>query len=238
MVGRGNPVKPVGLIASAFRPSDDATTFEFLVPSNFMAVTTLRKMAEILTAVNGQPEMAAECTALAAEVEQALQQYAVVDHPEFGKIYAYEVDGFGSHQLMDDANVPSLLALGYLDPARFDDPIYLNTRKFVWSENNPYFKRGKAGEGIGGPHMGVESVWPMSILMKAFTAQDDDEIRACLTQILRTDAGTGFIHESFQKDDADDFTRPWFAWANTLFGELVLKLVNDGKLELLNSLPQ
>ena len=238
VVGQGNPVNPVGLIASAFRPSDDATTFEFLVPSNFMAVMTLRKMAEILETVNGKPEMAAECIELAAEVDQALHEYAVVQHPEYGAIYAYEVDGFGSRQLMDDANVPSLLALGYLDPEMFDDPVYLNTRRFVWSEDNPYFKRGAAGEGIGGPHIGTESVWPMSIMMKAFTAQDDDEIRACLTQLLRTDAGTGFMHESFQKDNADDFTRPWFAWANTLFGELIVKLVNDAKIDLLNNLPE
>ena len=238
VVGQGNPVKPVGLIASAFRPSDDATTFEFLIPSNFMAVKTLQKMAEILETVNGNPEMAAECIALAAEVDQALHEYAIVQHPKYGAIYAYEVDGFGSRQLMDDANVPSLLALGYLDPEMFNDPVYLNTRRFVWSEDNPYFKRGVAGEGIGGPHIGTESVWPMSIMMKAFTAQDDDEIRACLTQLLRTDAGTGFMHESFQKDDADDYTRPWFAWANTLFGELIVKLVNDGKLELLNSLSE
>ena len=238
VVGQGNPVNPVGLIASAFRPSDDATTFEFLVPSNFMAVMTLRKMAEILETVNGKPEMAAECIELAAEVDQALHEYAVVQHPEYGAIYAYEVDGFGSRQLMDDANVPSLLALGYLDPEMFDDPVYLNTRRFVWSEDNPYFKRGAAGEGIGGPHIGTESVWPMSIMMKAFTAQDDDEIRACLTQLLRTDAGTGFMHESFHKDDANDFTRPWFAWANTLFGELIVKLVNDGKINILNNLPE
>jgi Uncharacterized conserved protein len=171
-------------------------------------------------------------------VDQALHEHAVVRHPKYGAIYAYEVDGFGSRQLMDDANVPSLLALGYLDPEMFDDPVYLNTRRFVWSEDNPYFKRGAAGEGIGGPHIGTESVWPMSIMMKAFTAQDDDEIRACLTQLLRTDAGTGFMHESFQKDDADDFTRPWFAWANTLFGELIVKLVNDGKIDLLNNLPE
>ena len=238
VVGQGNPVKPVGLIASAFRPSDDATTFEFLVPSNFMAVTTLRKMAEILTAVNGKPETAAECTALAAEVEQALRQYAVVEHPVYGKIYAYEVDGFGSHQLMDDANVPSLLALGYLDPSMYDDPVYLNTRRFVWSEDNPYFRKGEAGEGVGGPHIGTDNIWPMSILMKAFTAQDDDEIRACLIQLLNTDAGTGFMHESFRKDDAGQFTRSWFAWANTLFGELIVKLVNDGKTDLLNNLPR
>ena len=236
--GRGNPVKPVGLITSAFRPSDDATTFEFLIPSNFMAVKTLRKMAEILETVNGKPDLAEECLALAAEVDQALKEYAIVQHPKYGPIYAYEVDGFGSHQLMDDANVPSLLALGYLDPEMFQDPVYLNTRRFVWSEDNPYFMRGAAGEGIGGPHIGTGYVWPMSIMMKAFTAQDDDEIRACLLQLIRTDAGTGFMHESFQEDNADDFTRPWFAWANTLFGELVVKLVKDGKIDLLNSLPQ
>ena len=238
VVGQGNPVKPVGLIASSFRPSDDASTFEFLVPSNFMAVTTLKKMAEILETVNEKPEMAEECIALAAEVDQALHEYAVVQHPKYGPIYAYEVDGFGSRQLMDDANVPSLLALGYLDPEMYDDPVYLNTRRFVWSEDNPYFFKGDAGEGIGGPHIGTENIWPMSIMMKAFTAQDDEEIRACLIQLLNTDAGTGFMHESFNKDDAGKYTRSWFAWANTLFGELVVQLVNDGKLELLNNLPQ
>ena len=144
-VGRGNPVKPVGLIVSAFRPSDDATTFGFLVPSNFMAVTSLRKAAEILTAVNGERELAAECTALADEVAGALQQYAVVEHPEFGKIYAFEVDGFGGCFLMDDANVPSLLAMPYLGDVERTDPIYENTRRFVWSEENPYFWRGSAG---------------------------------------------------------------------------------------------
>ena len=235
-VGRGNPVKPVGLIVSAFRPSDDATTFGFLVPSNFMAVTSLRKAAEILTAVNGERELAAECTALADEVAGALQQYAVVEHPEFGKIYAFEVDGFGGCFLMDDANVPSLLAMPYLGDVERTDPIYENTRRFVWSTENPYFWRGAAGEGIGGPHIGVEMIWPMSIMMRAFTATDDEEIRDCICQLITTDAGTGFMHESFSRHDAADFTRAWFAWQNTLFGELILKLVNDGKTDLLNSI--
>ncbi len=234
-VGWGNPVKPVGLICSAFRPSDDATQFEFLVPSNFFAVSILRQAAEILAEVNGEPALSARCTALAREVSDALARYAVVQHPDFGPIYAYEVDGFGNAYLMDDANVPSLLSLSYLIPEMTDDPVYQNTRRFVWSDSNPYFWRGKAGEGIGGPHIGTQAIWPMSIMMKAFTATADDEIRACLEQLLRTDAGTGFIHESFHKDDASNFTRPWFAWQNTLFGELVLKLYHDGKLDVLNS---
>ena len=235
-VGRGNPVKPVGLIASAFRPSDDATTFGFLIPSNFMAVTSLRKAAEILSTVNGETELADECTALADEVAAALQQYAVVEHPKYGRIYAFEVDGFGSVQLMDDANVPSLLAMPYLGDVERTDPVYENTRRFVWSADNPYFWRGEAGEGIGGPHIGVEMIWPMSIMMRAFTSTDDAEIRDCLCQLVTTDAGTGFMHESFSRHDAANFTRAWFAWQNTLFGELILKLVNDGKIDLLNSI--
>ena len=231
--GYGAPVKPVGLIASVFRPSDDRTSLPFLVPSNFMAVSSLRKAAEILEKVNGKETQARECRNLADEVAAALQEYAVVDHPKYGKIYAFEVDGFGNRLLMDDANVPSLLAMGYLGDVPLDDPIYQNTRRFVWSEDNPWFFRGKAGEGIGGPHIGYDMVWPMSIMMRAFTSQDDNEIRECIRMLLATDAGTGFMHESFNKDNASNYTRPWFAWQNTLFGELILKLVNEGKTDLL-----
>ena len=234
--GWGNPVKPVGLIASAFRPSDDATTFQFLVPSNFFAVTSLRKAAEILNTVNKKPDLAKECTTLSNEVEAALKQYAVYNHPKYGKIYAFEVDGFGNQLLMDDANVPSLIALPYLGDVKVNDPIYQNTRKFVWSEDNPYFFKGTAGEGIGGPHIGYDMIWPMSIMMKAFTSQNDAEIKTCIKILMDTDAGTGLMHESFHKNDPKNFTRSWFAWQNTLFGELILKLVNEGKVDLLNSI--
>jgi len=234
--GWGNPVRPVGLIASAFRPSDDATTFLFLVPSNFFAVSSLRKAAEILETVNAQTGLAQECRELADEVEQALRQFATVEHPKYGTIYAYEVDGFGNKLMMDDANVPSLLAMAYLGDVDREDPVYQNTRRFVWSEDNPYFFRGEAAEGIGGPHVGRDMVWPMSILMKAFTASDDAEIKWCIESLMKTDAGTGFMHESFHKDDPAKFTRAWFAWPNTLFGELILKLIADGKLPLLNSI--
>lgn len=234
--GLGAPVNPVGLIVSCFRPSDDATTLQFLVPSNLFAVTSLRKAAEILSVVNKDEELAAKCTALADEVENAIKKYAVVDHPEFGKIYAFEIDGFGNALLMDDANVPSLLALPYLGDVDVDDPVYRNTRRFVWSTSNPYFFKGKAAEGIGGPHVGYDMIWPMSIMMKAFTSTDDAEIKQCIETLMTTHNGTGFMHESFHKDNPSNFTREWFAWQNTLFGELILKLVNDGKLDLLNSI--
>ena len=234
--GYGSPVKPCGLIVSVFRPSDDATIFPFLIPANFMAVTTLRKAAEILTAVNGEANLAKQCNDLADEVEQALKKYAVYNHPKYGNIYALEVDGFGNHLLADDANVPSLLGMGYLGDVSLDDPTYQNTLRFVWSEDNPWFFRGKVGEGIGGPHIGLNMAWPMSIMMKLFISKDDKEIAKYMTMLMHTDAGTGFMHESFDVNDSDHYTRPWFAWQNGLFAELVMKLIDEGKAPLLNSL--
>jgi meiotically up-regulated gene 157 (Mug157) protein len=234
--GLGSPVNPVGLIVSSFRPSDDATVLQFLIPSNFFAVSALRKAADVLTKVNKNEALAKECLDLAAEVEEALKEYATYDHPKYGKIYAFEVDGFGNQYMMDDANVPSLLAMKYLNPEVIDEQIYQNTRRYVWSTDNPYFFRGVAGEGIGGPHIGYDMAWPMSIMMKAFTSDNEEEIKWCIELLMKTDAGTGFMHESFDVKDAKHFTREWFAWQNTLFGELIVKQINEGRLDMLNSI--
>jgi uncharacterized protein len=232
MNGYGYPVKPVGLICSAFRPSDDATVYSFLVPSNFFAVVSLRQAAEMLTAIAKDTTTAAQLTALANEVEKALQQYAIVDHKAFGKVYAYEVNGFGSYNLMDDANVPSLLAMPYLGSVKATDPIYRNTRKLVLSSENPFFFKGTAGEGIGGPHVGYDMIWPMAITMRGLTSTSDEEIKSCIQLLQKTHAGTGFMHESFHKDDAAKFSRKWFAWANTLFGEFLWKIYKEKKMLL------
>lgn len=234
--GWGNPVNPVGLIVSSFRPSDDATTFQFLVPSNLFAVTSLKQIAEIAQKVTKDAALATAATTLAKEVSDAIQKYAIVPHPKYGKVYAFEVDGFGNAYFMDDANVPSLLAMPYLDTIDMNDPIYRNTRKMVLSEDNPYFFRGTAGEGIGGPHIGYDMIWPMSIIMRAQTSHSDEEIKKCLRMLRDSDADTGFMHESFHKDNPAKFTRSWFAWVNTLFGELIVALEAKGKITLINSL--
>jgi uncharacterized protein len=222
--GYGYPVKPVGLICSMFRPSDDATIFPYLIPSNFFAVVSLKQAAEMLGKIHKDAALANECLQLAAEVEKALQQFATVSDPQMGKVYAYEVNGFGSFNLMDDANVPSLLSLPYLDAKPVADPVYQNTRKLILSDKNPFFFKGKVAEGIGGPHAGMQMIWPLGITMRALTSNNDAEIKKCLQMLVSAHAGTGFMHESFHKDDATKFSRKWFAWANTLFGELVLKL--------------
>ena len=229
--GFGNPVKPVGLIASGFRPSDDACIFPFLVPSNLFAVTSLRQLAEMAHAILHDDALANEATALAAEVERALRQFAVATTPQ-GPIWAYEVDGFGGQVLMDDANVPSLLGLPYLASSP-DAALYGRTRAFCWSDRNPWFFKGTAGEGIGGPHVGQGMIWPMSQMVYALTSDSDAEIRAALGMLKGSAAGFGFMHESYNKDDPAKFTRAWFAWANTLFGELVGKLAAT-KPELLH----
>jgi meiotically up-regulated gene 157 (Mug157) protein len=219
--GFGYPVKPVGLICSIFRPSDDASVFSFLIPSNFFAVVSLRQAAEMVKQISKDIALSTELTALANEVDKALQQHAVINHPQFGKVYAYEVNGFGSYLLMDDANVPSLLALPYLNAVKNTDPVYINTRKMLLSANNPFFYKGKAAEGIGGPHVGFDMVWPLSIIVRGLTSNSDAEIKNCIEMLRKTHGDTGFMHESFHKDDAKNFTRKWFAWANTIFGELL-----------------
>ncbi len=233
--GYGNPTRYTGMIHSIFRPSDDATIYPFYVPSNWFAVVSFRQLATMIDEIRpnsgdagvNRPAFAKECRALAGEVENALKQHAIITHPTYGKMYALEVDGYGNRLLQDDANVPNLLALPYLGACSANDPIYQNTRRFVLSTDNPYFFRGKAAEGIGSPHTLINNIWPMSVIMRALTSSNDQEILAQLRQLKKTHAGTGFMHESFNQDDPVKFTRKWFAWANTLFGELMLKVAAE-----------
>ena len=223
--GWGAPVRPVGLIASGFRPSDDACTFPFLIPSNLFAERSLTQLAAMADRILHDQALASEAQSLSREVAAALREHAVVPGAA-GTIWAYEVDGFGSRLLMDDANVPSLLALPYLDCSP-DAELYARTRAFVWSKRNPWFFQGSAGEGIGGPHEGKGMIWPMSLMLYALTSHSEAEIAKALQQLKHASAGTGFMHESFQADDAAKFTRSWFAWANSLFGELIARTAEE-----------
>jgi meiotically up-regulated gene 157 (Mug157) protein len=128
---------------------------------------------------------------------------------------------------MDDANAPGLLSLAYLELLPQTDPVYQRTRAFALSAGNPYFLQGKAGEGIGGPHIGLDFIWPMSVLIRGLTSNSDSEIAECLQILCTTTANTNFMHEAFHKDNPSNYTRPWFAWANGLFGELVLKVERE-----------
>lgn len=225
--GYGNPAKPIGLIRSMFRPSDDATVFPYLVPSNVFAVVSLRQAAEMVEKLKNDAELAQQCRALADEVEKALHEYAIVNHPKAGRVYAFEVDAFGNYYCTDDGNIPNLLSLPYLGAVKPDDKIYLNTRKLLLSADNPYYCRGQVASGLGGPHVGVDMIWPLGLVIEGLTATSDSEIKQCLTTLQKTHAGTGFMHEAFHKDNPEKFTRAWFAWANTIFGEFVWKTFNE-----------
>jgi meiotically up-regulated gene 157 (Mug157) protein len=224
--GYGNPTRPNGMIHSMFRPSDDACVYPLSVPSNLFAVTTLRQLATMSRAIHHDDAFAAGCLALGAEVEQATHRDGRLRDDDTGEYWAYEIDGYGNRLFMDDANVPSLLSLPYLGCCAPDDPLYRRTRERAWSGRNPYFFRGTAAEGIGGPHEGLRMIWPMSVAMRALTSSDPSEIRQCLRWLRDTDAGTGFMHEAFDQDDPAHYTRGWFAWANSLFGELIVRLAD------------
>lgn len=224
--GYGNPTSKIGLIHSMFRPSDDATLYPFLISSNMFAVVSLRQLAGMFEHIPGTKQFQQECKNFADELDRLIQRYAVLQHPFSGKIFPLEIDGFGNALFMDDANVPNILSLPYLGYCSVSDPVYINSRKFSLGHNNPWYHEGKFAKGIGGPHVGENKIWPMGLIMQALTSNTDKEIMYCLKTIKQTHAGTGFIHESFHVDNPADFSRSWFAWANTLFGELILYLYN------------
>ena len=225
--GYGYPAAKTGLIHSMFRPSDDATVFPFLIPSNLFAQEATGQLGEMAgkSSAAQDLQLAREAMTMSQKLKSLIAHYGIINHHQYGKIYAYEVNGSGSYHLMDDANVPSLLSLPYLTRISPRDPVYMNTRKYILSADNPFFFSGKLASGIGGPHVGLDYIWPMSIIMQAMTSTSEKEIAQCLHWLKASHAGTGFMHESFHKDNASKFTRKWFAWANTLFGELMLRQV-------------
>ena len=225
--GHGNPCRRTGMSRSPFRPSDDACVFQYSIPANAMAAINLQRISDVLSGSGLDADLAGDAQALGQQIQRAVHIHGIVPHPRYGPIFAYEVDGFGSCSMMDDAGPPSLLALPYLGFSTRTHNIYRNTRQYVLSAENPYFHAGAAGEGVGSPHIGLGWIWPLGIITRAMTAADDVEILNCLRTLKTTHAGKGFMHEAFWKDDASKYTRGWFAWANTYFGELIVHLARS-----------
>lgn len=222
--GIGNPLNGgTGLVRSAFRPSDDATILGYLIPSNAMMSVELQRTANMLQKA-GKKKLAATVREWGNKIEKGVWEHGVVDHKRYGKVFAFEVDGFGSHILMDDANLPSLLALPLLGFTSTDNEIYKNTRKMILEKSgNPYFLNGSDFRGIGGPHIGLQHAWPMAVLVQAMTSDDEKEIGTCLG-LVKNASRNGLIHESVNVDYVTDYTRPWFAWANSVFAQTVLDI--------------
>jgi meiotically up-regulated gene 157 (Mug157) protein len=224
--GYGYPGKRCGMTRSVFRPSDDECVFPYLVPANAMAVVSLSGILPILN------ELADDMTTMAvkrmaADLDLGIKEYGIVDHNIFGRIYAYEVDGFGSHCIMDDPNVPSLMSLPYLGYCTSNNPIYRNTRELLLSKWNSFYASGAIACGQTSPHVGVcDHFWPMATIIQAMTSADEKEIIQCLKTLKKTHAGTFAMHESVNVDNPRKFTRHWFAWANSMFGELLMNLYN------------
>ncbi|WP_082592663.1 glycoside hydrolase family 125 protein [Paenibacillus sp. Soil766] len=233
--GLGSEVSYTGMTWSGFRPSDDACTYGYLVPSNMFAVVVLGYLVEIANEVWQDTEVSKEALRLAAEIRNGIETSGIIQHPTLGAMYAYETDGLGAYHLMDDANVPSLLSIPYLGYTDISDPMYQRTRNFVLSEANPYYYKGKVAEGIGSPHTPERYIWPISLAVQGLTASSREEKLRLLDLLADTDAGTGFMHEGFHVDDPAKFTRPWFSWANAMFSELVLDVCGHSIMKIVRT---
>lgn len=225
MEGKGNPTAYTGMTWSGFRPSDDRCVYGYLIPANMMAAAALAYAEEICRTVYQNEELAGRCQKLSKEIREGIEKYGVVHHEKYGDIYAYETDGMGHHILMDDANSPSLLAIPYLGYKDASDETYRNTRRFILSEDNPYYYSGTYAKGIGSPHTPKGFIWHIALAMQALTSPDRDEIIKCLEMIEATHAGCHHMHESFDPGNPKNFTRAWFAWANSIFAELLDQLL-------------
>lgn len=220
--GLGEPVSYTGMTWSGFRPSDDACTYGYLIPSNMFACVILGYLEEILTKIYKAKELATSVNELKLQIQAGIEQFGIVDHPRFGNMYAYETDGFGNYNLMDDANVPSLLAMPYLGYCSIDDEIYQNTRAFILSKENPYYYEGKVAKGVGSPHTPANYVWHIALAIQGLTANSMSEKEQLLTLFENSDAETGYMHEGFHVDDPTQFTRKWFSWANAMYCEFLM----------------
>ncbi len=225
--GRGLPVGYTGMTWSGFRPSDDACKYNYLIPSNMFASVVLGYLIEIARLIYDDDSLEAEASKLKQQIDDGIENYGKYLHPKYGLIYAYETDGLGHYHLMDDANVPSLMSIPYMGYCDEKDEVYQNTRKYILSEDNPYYYKGEYASGIGSPHTPDRYIWHIGLTMQGLTSTDNEEINRLMEMILRTDAGTNFMHEGFNCDNPDEFTREWFAWANSLFSTFLLKYVKS-----------
>ncbi len=226
--GMGSPVAYTGMTWCAFRPSDDGCTYGYLTASEMFAVVVLGYMAEMLETVCGNSALAKECRDLGQEIDEGIRTYCIIEHETYGKIYACETDGMGHYSLIDDANVPSLLSIPYIGYASADDEIYQNTRRFLLCKENPFYFEGRYARGIGSRHTPDNYVWHLSLVMQGLTSIDREEKRELLRMISSTDAGTGLLHEGFDVDHPENYTRDWFPWPNALFVEFIEKCVEEG----------
>ncbi len=222
--GYGYPGRRNGMVRTLFRPSDDEATFPYNVAANAMLQTELQRLIPLLAQLKLK-DLAATSRALAKDIKRGIEQEGIVKHPSLNRVFAFEVDGFGGAYLMDDPNIPNLVSLPYLGYCDNSSAVYQATRKLVLSHLNPYYAAGDAARGLTSPHTGtLNRVWPLGVIMQALTSDSDAEISNCLHLLTRTHGSSYFMHESVDIGDPQSFTRPWFAWANSLLGELILAL--------------
>lgn len=220
--GKGPIHAAIGMTWSGFRPSDDACVYSYLIPANMFAVVVLDYLKEIYKELEPNSNQQEKIVVLRNKIQIGIEKFGIVKSKENQLIYAYEVDGLGNYLVMDDANVPSLLSAPYLGYCKNNDPIYLATRKVILSEENFYYYKGKYAEGIGSSHTPEHYIWPIALSIQGLTAIDKNEKKTILETLVYCTGGTQLMHEGFDVNNPNNYTRDWFSWANMMFCELLL----------------
>lgn len=231
--GKGTITAPsIGLTWSGFRPSDDACVYGYLIPANMFAVVVLGYIEIMAEDVWIDEPLRKKATQLRNEIDDGIKQHGIVMHETYGEMYAYEVDGLGNSLLMDDANVPSLLSIPYLG-YDYDEEIFANTMRFIFSESNPWFHTGSYDgveySGISSPHTHFipSSIWPMAMIMEGLISTNATHKILLVEKLLASSAGMGWMHESFNANNVTEYSRDWFCWPDSLFAELIMSLTEE-----------
>ena len=212
--GMGSPTNYTGMTWTGFRPSDDPCIYHYHIPDNIFVAVTLNYVKEMAVHWN-DTKLYKKSNVLQHEIINGIHKYGIKD----GR-YCYEVDGLGNCNMMDDANIPSLLSLPYIDPENkvYDKDIYKKTKQWVLSEKNPYFFKGPFASGVGSPHTHHGYVWHLSMIIQAMVEHNGSVVE----NIIKTSNQKNNqynLHESFDPNNPNQFTRSWFSWADSLFSE-------------------
>ena len=208
------------------------------------AVATLERISSIFSEFNLDFSIEQQASSMAQIIRAAIETYGTYNHPVYGKIYVYETTGnnedvnsTSEKLLMDAANIPSLLSAPWLGFCNTEDETYQNTRAFILSTDNPYYYEGTYASGIGDPHDQVGSTdnphpdvpvpWHMAIAMQAITSNNLEEVKTCVNYMTNTTAGTYVMHEAFNANNPDEYSRDFFTWPCSLYAYVYLTKILD-----------
>ena len=226
--GQGATTHPNGMVHGAFRPSDDASELPLNVPINLALAAALdrwRRWWRPSAITTGRATLG-PWRPRSGAASPATGPSGKDRGPSGPTRSTGSAAGCGWMTGTCPASCPCRTSAPATSPTRpTSRPAPGSCRP-----PTPGGSRAGSGDGVGSPHTGPRRIWPIAVAMRGLTATSDGE-RATAARLLgASHAGTYLAHESFDPDEPTRFTRPWFAWANSLVGEFLERAALDGLL--------